>query len=161
MDSHHVSTFLTFQTPLTFTVTTGGTQPQPDNTNDSEMATLMYRCFTVFAGTPALTETNVIDIRKNDGDKITGLAVFQDVLIVFKERSIYQVTFDSSGNPTVTPITYATGCVSHKSIVNVENDVYFMSREVCVYFGNEPQFFLCYPYTSALDSCSANHRRNC
>lgn len=123
-----------------FTVTTGGTQPQPDNTNDAENGNPNVPGATTFAGTPALTEANVIDIRKNDGDKITGLAVFQDVLIVFKERSIYQVTFDTSGNPTVTPITYATGCVSHKSIVNVENDVYFMSREGMRVLGNEPQF---------------------
>lgn len=124
-----------------FTVTTGGTQPQPDNTNDAENGNPNVPGATVFAGTPALTEANVIDIRKNDGDKITGLAIFQEVLIVFKERSIYQVTFDSSGNPTVTPITYATGCVSHKSIVNVENDIYFMSREGMRVLGNEPQFF--------------------
>lgn len=124
-----------------FTVTTGGTQPQPDNTNDAENGNPNVPGATVFAGTPALTEANVIDIRKNDGDKITGLAVFQDVLIVFKERSIYQVTFDGSGNPTVTPITYATGCVSHRSIVNVENDVYFLSREGMRVLGNEPQFF--------------------
>ena len=124
-----------------FTVTTGGTQPQPDNTNDAENGNPNVPGATTFAGTPALTEANVIDIRKNDGDKITGLAIFQEVLIVFKERSIYQVTFDSSGNPTVTPITYATGCVSHKSIVNVENDVYFLSREGMRVLGNEPQFF--------------------
>lgn len=124
-----------------FTVTTGGTQPQPDSTNDAENGNANVPGATVFAGTPALTEANVIDIRKNDGDKITGLAVFQDVLIVFKERAIYQVTFDASGNPTVTPITYATGCVSHKSIVNVENDVYFLSREGHRVLGNEPQFF--------------------
>lgn len=124
-----------------FTVTTGGTQPQPDNTNDSENSNPNVPGATVFSGTPALTEANVIDIRKNDGDKITALAVYQDVLVVFKERSIYQVTFDSSGNPTITPITYATGCVSHASVVNVENDIYFLSREGHRVLGNEPQFF--------------------
>jgi len=124
-----------------FTVTTGGTQPQPDSTNDSENGNPNVPGATVFAGTPALTEANVIDIRKNDGDKITALGVFQDVLIVFKERAIYQVTFDSSGNPTVTPITYATGCISHRSVVNVENDISFMSREGHRVLGNEPQFF--------------------
>lgn len=124
-----------------FTVTTGGTQPQPDSTNDTENSQPNVPGATVFAGTPALTEANVIDIRKNDGDKITALGVFQDVLIVFKERAIYQVTFDTSGNPTVTPITYATGCISHKSVVNVENDVHFMSREGHRVLGNEPQFF--------------------
>lgn len=124
-----------------FTVTTGGTQPQPDSTNDAENGNPNVPGATVFSGTPGLTEANVIDIRKNDGDKITGLAVFQDVLIVFKERAIYQVTFDSSGNPTITPITYATGCISHRSIVNVENDISFMSREGHRVLGNEPQFF--------------------
>lgn len=124
-----------------FTVTTGGTQPQPDSTSDAENGVTNVPGATVFSGSPALTEANVIDVRKNDGDKITGLAVFQDTVIVFKERSIYSLTFDSSGNPTVTPITYATGCVSHRSIVNVENDIYFLSREGIRVLGNEPQYF--------------------
>jgi hypothetical protein len=124
-----------------FTVTTGGTQPQPDSTNDAENGNPNVPGATVFAGTPSLTEANVIDIRKNDGDKITGLGIFQDVVIVFKERSIFQLTFDSSGNPTVTPITYATGCVSHNSIKAVENDLYFLSREGVRVLGNEPQYF--------------------
>lgn len=120
-----------------FTVATGGTQPQPDSTNDSENGNPNVPGATVFSGTPSLTEANVIDIRKNDGDKITGLGLFQDLVIIFKERSIYQLTFDSSGNPTVTPITYATGSVSHKSIVPVENDLYFMSREGVRILGNQ------------------------
>lgn len=124
-----------------FTVTTGGTQPQPDSTTDAENGITNVPGASVYAGTPALTEANVIDVRKNDGDKITGLGIFQDVVIVFKERSIFQLTFDSSGNPTLTPITYATGCVSHKSIKAVENDLYFMSREGLRVLGNEPQFF--------------------
>jgi hypothetical protein len=124
-----------------FTVTTGGTQPQPDNTLDAENGVTNVPGATVYAGTPALTEANVVDIRKNDGDKITALGVFQDALIVFKERAIYQVTFDSSGNPTITPVTYATGCVSHRSVVNVENDISFLSREGHRVLGNEPQFF--------------------
>lgn len=124
-----------------FTVTTGGTQPQPDSTNDSENGNPNAPGATVFAGTPALTEANVIDVRKNDGDKITGLGIFQNSVIVFKERAIYQLTFDSSGNPTVTPITYATGCVSHNSIVSVENDLYFLSRQGVRVIGNEANYY--------------------
>lgn len=124
-----------------FTVATGGTQPQPDSTTDAENGVTNVPGATTFAGTPAVSEARVFDIRKNDGDKITGLGIYQDQLIIFKERSIYQMSFDSTGLGTVTPITYATGCVSHKSIKPVENDLYFMSREGLRVLGNEPQFF--------------------
>lgn len=92
---------------------------------------------TVFAGTGA----NFIDIDKDDGDKITGLATFQDNVIVFKERSIHQLTLSSDGTPTVALITRSLGCVAHKSIENVENDVFFLSRRGVYVLGNEPNFF--------------------
>jgi len=120
-----------------FTVTTGGTQPQPDSTNDTENGNPNVPGASVFTGTPGLTEANVIDIRKNDGDKITAIGLFQDLVIIFKERSIYQLTFDSNGNPTITPITYATGAVGFKSVIPVENDIYFMSREGLRVLGNQ------------------------
>lgn len=92
---------------------------------------------TVFSGTTA----NYIDVRKDDGDQITGLARYSNTLIVFKRRSIYQLDFDSAGLPVITPITASTGCLSHKSIDAVENDVYFLSPEGIRVLGNEPQYF--------------------
>lgn len=92
---------------------------------------------TVFAGTGA----NFIDIDKDDGDKITALATFQDSVIVFKERSIHQVTLDASGTPSVALITRSLGAVSHKSVETVENDVFFLSRRGIFVLGNEPNFF--------------------
>lgn len=117
-----------------FTVALGGTAPQPDNSTDVPGAT-------VFAGTPGLSEANIIDVRKNDGDKITGLGIFQDQVIVFKERAIYSLTFDSTGAPTITPITYSAGCVSHATIRAVENDLMFMSRDGIRSLGNVAQYF--------------------
>lgn len=92
---------------------------------------------TVFSGTAA----NFVDIRKNDGDEITGLAIFKDILIIFKRSSIFQLTFDENGDPIITPITNATGCVSHKSIDSVENDVYFLSPDGLRVLGNEANYF--------------------
>ncbi len=92
---------------------------------------------TVFAGTGAA----FVDIDKDDGDAITGLATFQDSVIVFKKRSIHQITLDSSGTPTVVLITRSIGCASHRSIENVENDVFFLSRQGYFVLGNEPNFF--------------------
>ena len=92
---------------------------------------------TVFAGTGA----NYIDVQPDDGDYITGLGVFQDVVIIFKQFATYQLTLDATGTPTVAPITKAAGCIAPRSIVSVENDLYFLSREGIRVLGNEPNFF--------------------
>lgn len=92
---------------------------------------------TVFAGTTA----NAIDINKNDGQYVTGLGFFQDVLIVFKEKSIYQLYFNSSGSFVVERISSSYGCVSHGSIASVENDCYFLTDKGIYVLGNEPNFY--------------------
>lgn len=93
---------------------------------------------TVFTGddTP-----RAIDINKNDGQKVTGLGFFQDVLIVFKENSIYQLYFNSSNGFVVERITSSYGCVSHGSIAQVENDCYFLTEKGIYVLGNEPNFY--------------------
>jgi len=92
---------------------------------------------TVFSGTTA----NYIDILPDDGDSIKGLGIFQDTVIVFKQFSIYSMVLDENGVPTVSLITRAAGCVAHKSIVNVENDLYFLSREGVRVLGNQANYF--------------------
>lgn len=119
-------------------------QDLTDFTNASGASTLNNS--TEVPGATSFTDTasdpaEFIDIDKNDGDKITGLATFQDNVIVFKERSIHQVSLDSSGTPSVALVTRSLGCVSHKSIENAENDVFFLSRRGVYVLGNEPNFF--------------------
>jgi hypothetical protein len=94
---------------------------------------------TVFTDATA-PQAYFIDVRKDDGDQITGLARYANTVIIFKRRSIYQLDFDSSGQPVITPITSATGCLSHKSIDSVENDVYFLSPEGIRVLGNEANY---------------------
>lgn len=84
-----------------------------------------------------------IDIDKDAGDKIKGLVEFQDAIIVFKERSIWSVTLaltDGIVVPTVKMIMRGVGCVSHRTIRYVENDVFFLSRRGVYTLGNEPNF---------------------
>lgn len=81
-----------------------------------------------------------IDVSKNDGQKITGLIVFKNSLLVFKEESIYQFEFSTSGLPQVTQVNPAVGCIAPRSIVAVENDVFFASRRGVFTLGNEPGF---------------------
>lgn len=79
-----------------------------------------------------------IDISKNDGQKGTGLIPFKNVLLCFKENSIYQFQFDTSGLPSITQVTSAVGCVAPKSLVAVENDIFFYAGERGIYsIGNQ------------------------
>ena len=93
---------------------------------------------TVFSGAKA---PRAIDINRNDGQKVVGLGFFQDVLIVFKEKSIYQLYFNEQGNFVVERISSSYGAVSHGSIQSVENDCYFLTDKGVYVLGNEPNYY--------------------
>lgn len=80
-----------------------------------------------------------------DGQKITGLAKWNEYLIIFKERSTYylSLTLNDAGNAvtTIKLVNPDIGAVCHRAIDNVENDVYFLSYQGVYVIGNEPNFF--------------------
>jgi hypothetical protein len=85
-----------------------------------------------------------IDIDKNSGDDITGLGVFEESIIVFKENSVWemQITNIELGDytlayPVAIPITHSHGCISGKTIQAVENDVFYLSRDGVYTLGYE------------------------
>jgi hypothetical protein len=127
-----------------------------DFTNTNPTGTGLYSVYdgtthpgaTTFAGSGA----NYIDVSKGDGDKITGFSKFQGVVIIFKERSIYQLELSSTGVPTITQITQSSGAVGHKSIDNVENDVFYLSRKGYYVLGNEPNYTTANVRTNELSS---------
>jgi len=75
-----------------------------------------------------------IDVGKNDGDRITGLHVFDGKLFVFKRRKIYYIGSLSGTNPfdvgnlIADLYTSGIGCVSGYSIKEIINDVLFLSE---------------------------------
>lgn len=78
---------------------------------------------------------NFINIEQDSGDDIVQIASFRDRIIVFKQKSIWQITLSSEqvGNffvttPNLQLITNSYGGVAPKSVVAVENDLFFMSR---------------------------------
>lgn len=82
-----------------------------------------------------------IDINKNDGQKVIGCGFFQDVLVVFKENSIWQLYFNETNGFVVERISSSYGAVSHGSIASVENDCYFLTDKGVYVLGNEPNFY--------------------
>lgn len=93
---------------------------------------------TVFTGD---NTAQAIDINKNDGQYVTSLGFFQDVLIVFKEKSIYQLYFNASGSFVVERISSSYGAVCHGATASVENDCYFLTDKGIYVLGNEPNFY--------------------
>lgn len=93
---------------------------------------------TVFTGD---STSLAVDINKNDGQYVTSLGFFQDVLIVFKEKSIYQLTFNESGSFVVERISSSYGAVCHGATASVENDCYFLTDKGIYVLGNEPNFY--------------------
>lgn len=96
---------------------------------------------TVFTDTGGDSEAAYIDILPEDGDEITGLGEFQDILIIFKQFSVYQMSIDADGVPAIQKVTSAAGCVSARSVITVENDLYFLSREGVRRLGNDANYF--------------------
>ncbi len=79
---------------------------------------------------------NYLLIEPDSGDDITGIETYRDRIIVFKQKSIWQVTLSTTqiGNffvtePSLQLITSSKGCIAPRSIVPVENDVYFLSYD--------------------------------
>ena len=87
-----------------------------------------------------------IDINKNSDDGIiTGIGLFQNSAIIFKERSIWKFDFTESEIPSLFNINRDLGALNHESIHNVENDVFFVGKKVggtvgAFVLGNEPNF---------------------
>lgn len=86
-----------------------------------------------------------IDIDVDGGDSITGLTMFQNKIIIFKEKSIWELTLGTVTignwtitNPVATAVTTSHGAVSAKTIVAVENDVFFLTRNGVYVLGYEP-----------------------
>jgi hypothetical protein len=82
------------------------------------------------------TGADYFDVAKSDGQSITGIYPLGQFLVIFKRRSIHILTgsnpdewkLSASVNNVVT-IANGIGCVSAKSIVQVGNDLWFMSDD--------------------------------
>lgn len=88
-----------------------------------------------------------IDVSKNSNDgTITALGTFQNKAIVGKERSMWELDFTTDIIPSLSNIVQGIGCVSHFTLVPVENDLFFLGRKpgggAAIYIlGNEPNYF--------------------
>lgn len=82
----------------------------------------------------AANDAGWIEVGLNDGQRITGLKAFYDVLLIFKESSIYVLSgysgdASSPGYFFIKPLNAEIGAVSNRAIIQVGNDIYFISKK--------------------------------
>jgi len=64
------------------------------------------------------------------GAEVTGMIAFQDYLFVFMTNSIWRLSPATAANTfTVELITRAVGCISYRSITQVEEDLFFAGND--------------------------------
>lgn len=86
-----------------------------------------------------------VDVSRDDGDFITGIAYYQNFIIVFKNKSIWKFTFTDTGLPKLELVTNELGCASHRTIKIADNDLWFLAKKdgqavVCT-VGNVRNYF--------------------
>lgn len=87
-----------------------------------------------------------VEIEPDSGQDITGLGIYQEKLVVFKENSVWQISLAEvqygiyvSLDPQYKLLTASQGCSSHRSIIPVENDLMFSNRKGIYILRYEPQ----------------------
>lgn len=90
-----------------------------------------------------VSATSWIEISMQDGQPITGMYPLADRLVIFKERSIYNLFF--TGDATL-PFVYlvsnspTVGCVASYSIQEVENGLVFLSYDGFYYYDSNNSY---------------------
>lgn len=72
---------------------------------------------------------NFVEIRSGNGDQITGLEVFQDSLIVFKDSSVHELVGTDPDSLSLRDVTLEYGCLNNRGIVTFENLMWFIDRK--------------------------------
>lgn len=75
------------------------------------------------------TTLNKANVNPNDGQLIIALAPYNDVLVIFKERSTYLLVGDDPNSWVIRQLTPALGCTSFRSVCSAEDTLYWMSHE--------------------------------
>ncbi len=77
---------------------------------------------------------NFFEVRTGNGDKISGMSVFQDSLIIFKEGSVHELVGTSPDSLTLRDVTLEYGCLSGRGIATFENLLWFIDRKGIVQY---------------------------
>lgn len=82
------------------------------------------------AGLPEAFDPDAFErVNPQDGQRITGLRSYGDVLLIFKSRSLYALFGVDPASWQVRLVSADIGCTSHQSIVAVDTTLYWWSEQ--------------------------------
>lgn len=101
------------------------------------------------------TDTDFIEVAKDDGQDITGLKVLSDRLVIYKSRSIYNLLFTGDSDiPFILPgggkSNSAVGCVAPFSIQEMENGHIFLSHDGWYFYDGNNSYKISEKITTSL-----------
>lgn len=74
------------------------------------------------------------DIITNDGDRITGQKLYNNSLIVGKQKSISRIVGDNPSNFAISQVTGDYGSLSHKAMVTFQNYIWMLDQKGIVQY---------------------------
>jgi len=81
-------------------------------------------------GAPYIGGLAFMDFPTSDGTPVTGIAWYQDSLIVTKPNHIFRVYGDPSYGVTISCVAHGLGCVAHESLaIRDDNTLIFMAKD--------------------------------
>jgi len=106
-----------------------------------------------------------IEISKDDGQEITGMKVLSDRLVIYKEKSIYNVYYTGDADiPFILPgggkSNSSVGCIAPFSIQEVENGHVFLAPDGIYYYDGMNSYKISDKITTTLTGYSKNQLVN-
>lgn len=88
----------------------------------------------------SVLDENFFDVRPGNNDVITNMINFQDSLVIFKRKSVHQLTGNSPETLSMKDMSIEYGCVNNTAAVEFEGRLWFMDdRGICEYRGSDTE----------------------
>lgn len=105
-------------------------------------------------GEPEIVEPEYqFPVRTNNGDYIRAMYVFQNALLIFKRKSIHQVTGASPETLSLQDVNLEYGCMNNRCIVQFEDKLWFLDEEGIAEFNGSNTYIVSYPVENSLNKC--------
>lgn len=108
-------------------------------------------------------DSGVIEIETSDGTGCTGLVSYANHIMYFKKNSMHELYGTGPLNYVMKTLTDDIGCVSNRSIQEVQGRLYFLSQDgIRVYSGGTvPNNTISFPIQEYIDQLDPNKFNRC